>query len=277
MTEATILSEFESFLSKQIEVNTTDVTPKIAEGIKYCLFGNGKRIRPVLLLAACNLFSEPGENAFFFALGVECYHTFTLVHDDLPCMDDDDFRRGKPSCHKVFGEGQAVLIGDALQDLAYTFILKAIALSDNIQATLKAAEIFNRYVGASGLIGGQSLDIDPDTPDTLEYLKRIHKHKTCDLFCASVIAGALLGGADEKNIEFLHEFAVNYGYVFQITDDLLDTGKNEDRSIFKFTDHDEIHAILTGYADKAANALVLLNKNTEFFDNLLTKTITRTN
>lgn len=277
MTETTTLSEFEIFLRKQIEINTADVTPKIAEGIKYCLFGNGKRIRPESLLSACRLFSEPGENVFFFALGVECYHTFTLVHDDLPCMDDDDFRRGKPSCHKVFGEGQAVLIGDALQNLAYTFILKAIALSDNKQKALQAAEIFNHYVGASGLIGGQSLDIDYETPDTLEYLEYIYEHKTGDLFCASVVAGALLGGADEKSADLLREFAVDYGYIFQITDDLLDSGKNESRSILKFINYDEIRAILNQYVDKAINALISLDKNTEFFENLLKKTITRAN
>lgn len=247
----------------------------ISDGVKYVILDGGKRIRPMIFLSAAELFSAPCESAYFFALGIECYHTFTLVHDDLPCMDDDDFRRGKPSCHKVFGEGQAVLIGDALQNLAYIFILKSIEASDSPVRALKAAGLFGSYSGAVGLISGQSADIDEKTPTDDKTLEYIYRHKTCDLFCASAAAGAVLGGGTENETELLTEFALNYGYVFQITDDLLDRNKNESRTVLKNHSEQEIFVLLDNYVKKAERALYLLNKDTTFFENLLKRTLNR--
>ena len=157
------MNDFENFLIRNVDDWTKGVTEKIAEGVKYCLYGGGKRIRPNCFLQSYAMFRNPDESAYYFALGIECYHNFTLVHDDLPCMDDDDMRRGKPSCHKVYGEGQAVLIGDALQNLAYTYILKAISHSESKDRAIRAATLFNSLVGGEGLIGGQSVDIDDST------------------------------------------------------------------------------------------------------------------
>lgn len=269
------LTRFENFLKEKTEEKIAAAPEKIAAGIRYCLFDGGKRIRPMMLLHSAQMFSAPDKSVYYFAAAVECYHNFTLVHDDLPCMDDDDYRRGKPSCHKVFGEGQAVLIGDALQTLAFSFIADALAVSPDSSHAIEALGKFCDLTGAGGLIGGQSVDIDADNLNSPAAVDYIYKHKTGDLFCAAVVIGALLGGASPEKVDDLSRFAYLYGYIFQLTDDLLDQNKDEYHSILSYATREDIAQKLS---DCKAQAELILNKmeeDTGYFYDLLQKTLSR--
>lgn len=268
--------DFEQFLGDEIEKWSGGVTDTIAGGVKYVLSSGGKRVRPNCFLSAYSAFSAPCEAAYYFALGIECYHNFTLVHDDLPCMDDDDYRRGKPSCHKVYGEGQAVLIGDALQNLAYTYILKAIALAADKNRAITAAEKFNTLVGGEGLIGGQSVDIDEKTVWNEKTLGFVYKHKTCDLFEAAIACGAIMSGADDKSVDALSRFAYYYGCVFQLTDDILDKDKKEKNSFLSINSESDAESVLLDLTEKATTVLKSLDNKIDFFNDLLKKTVKRT-
>lgn len=269
------MTDFENFLIRNVDEWAKNVPEKIAEGVKYYLFAEGKRIRPQCFLQSYAMFGQPDESAYCFALGIECYHNFTLVHDDLPCMDDDDIRRGKPSCHKIYGEGQAVLIGDALQNLAYTYILKAISLAENKDRAIRAATLFNSLVGGEGLIGGQSVDIDENTVIDENTLKFIYKHKTCDLIEASIVCGAIMAGADQKKIKLLSDFAYYYGCVFQLTDDILDKDKKEKNSILTIKSEKEARQLVDDLATAAKDTLLFVKNDAGYFISLLEKTVNR--
>ena len=193
--------------------------------MRYSLFPGGKRLRPILCLAAADAVQPAPtptarESALLGALAVEILHTYTLVHDDLPCMDDDDTRRGKPTVHVVYGEANAVLVGDALQALAFEWLAAADApIAGRLVAELALA------AGSRGVVGGQVEDIAaagtrPDA-DTLAF---IHRHKTGDLFRAAVRLGAMAVGASAAQLTDLTRYGACLGEAFQITDDLLDDG-----------------------------------------------------
>ena len=194
----------------------------IHEAMAYSVFAGGKRFRPVLCMAACEAVCGTGTPALDAACALECIHTYSLVHDDLPGMDNDDYRRGKLTNHKVFGEGMAILAGDAL--LTYAFeILANMNRGDNaaqiIQIILEAA----KASGEAGMIGGQVVDILSEQKEpSLELLEYIHTHKTGALIAASVRIGAILGGADQAQLEAFTRYAQQLGLAFQITDDILD-------------------------------------------------------
>ena len=187
----------------------------VHRAMRYSVFAGGKRFRPALVIAAGRVFSAPEEPLLSLACGIELIHTYSLIHDDLPCMDDDDLRRGKPTLHKVFGEGVAVLAGDALYALAFEVISRC-------GAPDVVAEVA-RATGTMGMIGGQVVDIllegQSIRPEDLEY---IHDHKTGSLITACVTAGARLGDADPYEVEAIGRFGRNIGLAFQIVDDVLD-------------------------------------------------------
>lgn len=192
------------------------------EAIRYALFTGGKRLRPILCLAAADAvlpLPAPAEReaALRAALAVEILHTYTLVHDDLPCMDDDDFRRGRPTVHKVYGEANAVLVGDALQAMAFGWLANTGSVAGPLAAELAAA------AGSEGVIAGQVEDIaalgTTPSPDTVTY---IHRHKTGDLFRAALRMGAIAVGAGSAQLDALTSCGNALGEAFQITDDLLD-------------------------------------------------------
>ncbi len=193
--------------------------PKLlAEGMRYSLLSGGKRIRPVLLLAAYNAYQEDLTPALPFAAAVEMIHTYSLVHDDLPAMDDDDLRRGKPTNHKVYGEGMAILAGDAL--LTYAFELMS---ASPLKNALKAINILSRLSGTGGMIAGQTADIFLAGKQTDEkMLGYIHRHKTADLLTAPLLMGLALSDAPKENQKMAETYGLNLGLAFQITDDLLD-------------------------------------------------------
>lgn len=196
------------------------------EAMRYSLLGGGKRVRPMLCLAACALVGGEAESAMPAACAVEMVHTMSLIHDDLPAMDNDDFRRGKPTCHKVYGEDIAILAGDAMLSYAFEHIARATP-RDKVSADRILDMIceLGLAVGADGLVGGQVVDLTSEGKGEevgLETLQYIHEHKTAVLLEASVVTGALAGGADSDAVECLRRYARRIGLAFQVVDDILD-------------------------------------------------------
>ena len=195
----------------------------IFKSMKYTTTLPGKRLRPVMCLEACRIFGGNMEDAMPTACAIEMLHAQSLIHDDLPCMDNDVFRRGKPSNHKVFGEAIATLAGDALLSYGPQVIIEN---SKNIPAerVLKVLNEYMKAAGVYGIIAGQVADIENEKAKvkdakTLEY---IHTHKTADLFRLALKAGAIIAGADEKALDEMNDFANKFGLAFQIYDDILD-------------------------------------------------------
>lgn len=220
-------------LKEIVESNLLEFLPKrekqsetIVESMKYSLEAGGKRIRPCMLIAACKMAGGNPEDAIPFACAIEYIHTYSLIHDDLPAMDDDDLRRGKPTNHVVYGEAEAILAGDALLNRAFEIMLEAIMKADaeKRDGMLKAAFCIGEASGYSGMIGGQISDIESerDQKGGLEMLKFMHSHKTGALLRSAVLAGAYLGGAEGAVLEDLREYAELFGMEFQIADDILD-------------------------------------------------------
>nr|UYR28651.1 geranylgeranyl pyrophosphate synthase 2 [Andrographis alata] len=198
----------------------------IHESMRYSLLAGGKRVRPMLCIAACELVGGEQAAALPAACAVEMIHTMSLMHDDLPCMDNDDLRRGKPTNHKVYGEDVAVLAGDAL--LAFAFEHLATATEDvPTNMVVSAIGELSRCIGAEGLVAGQVVDICSEgiSEVGLELLEFIHLHKTAALLEGSVVLGAILGGATESEVERLRKFARCIGLLFQVVDDILDVTK----------------------------------------------------
>ncbi len=196
---------------------------EVVEAMRYSLFAGGKRLRPILCLAAAQTVGGSEKDALPAACALELIHTYSLIHDDLPAMDDDDLRRGKPSSHKVFGEAQAILAGDALLTEAFSLLAE---LPENIEAqrALRVIKIVSRAAGYRGMVGGQHLDLWLETQkhvsrDTLE---STHSLKTGALISASLEAGAVLGGGGEAEIETLKRYGQKVGLAFQVADDILD-------------------------------------------------------
>ncbi|HIK32276.1 MAG TPA: polyprenyl synthetase family protein [Oscillatoriales cyanobacterium M59_W2019_021] len=196
---------------------------RIYESMRYSLLAGGKRLRPILCLATCELAGGTWEMAMPTACALEMLHTMSLIHDDLPAMDNDDYRRGKPTNHKVYGEDIAILAGDGL--LAYAFEIVA-DTTRNVepQNILRAIARLGRTVGAAGLVGGQVVDLESEGKSdvTLETLNFIHTHKTSALLEASVECGAILAGAEAADLDRLSRYARHIGLAFQIIDDILD-------------------------------------------------------
>jgi len=196
---------------------------RIYEAMRYSLLAGGKRLRPILCLTTCQMLGGTREMAMPTACALEMVHTMSLIHDDLPSMDNDDYRRGKLTNHKVFGDDVAILAGDGL--LAYAFEYIAVETRDvPAPNLLRVVARLGRAVGAAGLVGGQVVDLQSEgKPDiALETLQFIHTHKTAALLEASVVSGALLAGASDTEVERLSRYAYQIGLAFQIVDDILD-------------------------------------------------------
>jgi geranylgeranyl pyrophosphate synthase len=198
---------------------------RLSEAMRYAALGGGKRFRPLLLLSSGEAFGAPAEILMPYACAVELIHNYSLVHDDLPAMDNDDVRRGKPSCHKAFGEGLALLVGDGLLTLAFEAIAGAPAPSGDPGRKDAAFREIAAAAGVAGMIKGQWLDISlsPGQADEVSFLELIGK-KTGALIRASVTAGALLAGAPPRGLQAAEEYGAAVGLAFQLRDDLADAG-----------------------------------------------------
>lgn len=193
---------------------------EVCRAARYSLLGGGKRIRAVLVLSVCEMLGGNMAAAEQFAAAVEMLHCYSLIHDDLPCMDNDDLRRGRPSCHKAFGEATAMLAGDVLLTEAFEAIANA---SASAQACVRAAKALGAGAGSRGMVYGQELDLKYESlAATEEQLRLIHRNKTGALINAAVQMGAAAAEADEEKCKALEAYAYGIGLVFQIVDDVLD-------------------------------------------------------
>lgn len=207
-----------------------DAPDNIVSAMKYSLFAGGKRLRPILMLEACRCFDGDEKTVIPMACAIEMIHTYSLIHDDLPAMDNDDMRRGKPTNHKVYGENMAILAGDALLNYAMETAIDGLPTDSLESAKAYAAAI--RFLmdasGVNGMIGGQTGDIlSEDMAINEEQLFYIHAHKTGALLKASLLCGALIGGADAESLEALEAYSEKIGLAFQIVDDMLDVTGDE--------------------------------------------------
>ncbi|MEG0306339.1 MAG: polyprenyl synthetase family protein [Clostridium sp.] len=218
------LDIYKNTIEKWIEnyFNCKDVGGNhILEPMVYSLQVGGKRIRPILMICTYNMYSEIQEKILPFAAAMEMIHTYSLIHDDLPCMDNDDLRRGKPTNHKVYGVAMATLAGDALLNEAM-YIMFNSCLNGDLNS-IKASNIISRASGIDGMIKGQIIDIESEGHKVdSKTLFEMHKNKTGQLITASILAGAIIGGACDEDLENLRNFGENLGLAFQIKDDILD-------------------------------------------------------
>lgn len=196
----------------------------LIESMEYSLKAGGKRVRPILALEFCELCSAPVQKAVPFGCAVEMIHTYSLIHDDLPCMDDDELRRGKPSNHIVFGEDIALLAGDALQSLAFhTLCSDETVKLVGAEACAKATATLADYCGVLGMVGGQVIDLQHEEKNApMEILKEMDSKKTSGLIKAACVMGCIAAGADNKKIQAAKAYGENIGIAFQIVDDILD-------------------------------------------------------
>lgn len=217
------LSDYLSFYREQIELElqrsfpTTWSIPKpLHKAMEYSLLGGGKRMRPILLLAAVEALDGSVKEAMPVACAVEMIHTYSLIHDDLPAMDDDDYRRGKLTNHKVHGEAMAILAGDALLTHAF-YVIAHTGRKTKMSASLvlKLIEELSRLAGPSGMVGGQAFDMQAmQSTITIEELELLHRHKTGDLITFALKAGGMIGGANEKQLQALEQFGYHIGLAF---------------------------------------------------------------
>ena len=228
----------------------------VGEVMRYCMFSGGKRFRPILTIGAAEALGKPGRLALNAACAYEMIHCFSLAHDDLPCMDDDDERRGKPTAHKVFGEASALLAGDGLSIWAFHEISK---LPEGVSAEvgLRLIQDLAMASGHPGMVGGQVIDMEARTEAVnKEFLERIHRAKTGALICGSVRAGAMLGGADEVQLASLTRYGELVGLVFQMTDDILDAEEDpEEVSYPRLLGMEETKRLVREATEQALEAL----------------------
>ena len=288
------VSTVENELKKYIPHENNDAQSVLSQSMEYSLLSGGKRIRPILLMEFYRLCGGKNVNdVLSFACALEMIHTYSLIHDDLPCMDDDDMRRGRPSNHVAFGESTALLSGDALLNLAFETMLDSKNLRKiPAERIIKAAGTLGKCSGFYGMIGGQVIDLQIEGKKVeLDILKNMDLKKTGALIKAACVMGCILAGADEKIIELATSFAENLGLAFQIVDDILDVTADE-KVLGKPTHSDQSNNKSTyvsilglekskdlakGLTDKAINSLKKMNLNTEFLENLTLSLLVRVN
>ena len=257
------------------------LSPRLAAAMKYSLMAGGKRLRPVLLMAAADAVGGRGDLYVTTGCALEMIHTYSLIHDDLPAMDNDDYRRKKPTNHKVYGEGMAILAGDALLTLAFEVMLRQKdAAPETLTAVVREMSI---AAGANGMVGGQAIDLDSEGKEiSMETLRKMHMGKTGALFRAALRSGAILAGASETQLAALTRYAENFGLAFQITDDILDvTGdeaaigkpvgsdeKNHKSTYVTLTSLEEAGKLAAQAVDEAEKALEIFGENAAFLREL---------
>jgi geranylgeranyl diphosphate synthase type II len=227
------LRDKRSFVEKALEdcmPQPSGLAGEVIESMRYSLFAGGKRIRPILCIAGAEAVGGSAHDVLGIACAIELIHSYSLIHDDLPAMDDDDFRRGKPTNHKVFGEAVAVLAGDGLLTMAFNLMAR-FGLEKGVEkdALLRVIDLIASAAGCKGMVGGQLVDIrcegkDPE-PAVVEY---IHRHKTGALIAASVTSGTILAGGTQEDIRSVNRYGQEIGLAFQIADDILNVEGSED-------------------------------------------------
>ena len=261
---------------------------KLSDAMKYSLMAGGKRLRPVLLMAAADAVGANGDDFVTTGAALEMIHTYSLIHDDLPAMDNDDYRRGKLTNHKVYGDGIAILAGDGLLTLAFEVMLRQKnASAEKLTQVVKEMSI---AAGPNGMVGGQAIDLLSEGKSiSMEELKEMHMGKTGALFRAAIRSGAILGGATEKQMNDLTLYAEKFGLAFQITDDILDVegdekdlgkpvgsdAKNQKSTYVTLTSLEEAKKLAVQTVDDAVTALDDFGEEAEFLRELATYLIAR--
>lgn len=250
---------------------------QIYKSIRYSLFSGGKRLRPIIAIKTFEMFSDEIDRMLPYACGLEMIHTYSLIHDDLPAMDDDDFRRGKPTNHIVFGEALAILSGDGLLNLAFEIMLNDLLNNskslDDYRRNAHALYEISSYAGIEGMIGGQVVDLF-STVDEMDSnrLRFMYEKKTGALFQAASVLGAILGGASDKEVEILREYSLYLGLAYQIQDDILDLEKDEGikkLTHISFYDIEKSKEDMVRYSNKAFELLDRLDgRDTKFLREL---------
>lgn len=253
------------FLENYLDSIKNKIEQNLFESMKYSLLSDGKRIRPILTLSVYDLLNkgEKTDEIYKFAAAVEMIHTYSLIHDDLPCMDNDTTRRGKPCNHIVYGEDMALLTGDALLTQAFEIISTASCEKLNPKNILKSVNLLADSVGSSGMISGQCFDIKlNDKNYGKKELLNIYNLKTSKLITASTIIGAILSNRNNNEISAIKKFGENIGIVFQLVDDILD---NETYNISLFKEPN-INELIQNLTDDAINSIKEINGNTDFLE-----------
>lgn len=254
MTMQTILTNkkdiFEEKLRQFLQTKKELYPPKLYEAMEYSLFTEGKRVRPVLMMLSADFLKLDYDVIYPFAISLECIHTYSLIHDDLPCMDNDELRRGKPTNHVVFGEAMALLAGDCLLNLAYENIIDTLAVYPQMGA---AAKYLAQCGGGEGMIGGQAIEFSNKEFDEAA-ITELYMKKTGALICASIMIPCLLAN-DLAKMNDLANFATAVGLSFQLSDDLLDKHKNEKNTYLAIMGEERLKFMLDKLSDGAAKAL----------------------
>ena len=273
---------------KDALAQTPVLDPVLRESMEYSLMAGGKRLRPILLMAAADAVGADGTKFLPVACALEMIHTYSLIHDDLPAMDDDALRRGKATNHVVYGDGIAILAGDALLTLAFTVILRQKDIPS--ETLLRVVDEISRAAGAEGMVGGQALDLEAENRQiTMEELRSVHRGKTGALFCAALRSGAILAGATEEQLAALTSYADHFGLAFQITDDILDVigsaeeigkpvgsdEKNNKSTYVSLTSLPEAQALARCTAEAAEEALSIFGAEADFLRGLVTYLVNR--
>ena len=279
----------ESELPKQLRQSGKPLDETLTESMEYSLMAGGKRLRPILLMAAADAAGAKGEDFLASACAIEMIHTYSLIHDDLPAMDNDDYRRGKLTNHKIYGAGSATLAGDALLTLAFEVMTR-----EDVSPEIKLAVIqeMSAAAGPQGMVGGQAVDLESEGKRIpLEKLREMHLGKTGALFKAAIRSGAILARADEKTLAALTDYALAFGLAFQITDDILDVvgdeatiGKpvgsderNNKSTYVTLTSLEEARRLAREAVDDGLKAIAPLGDKAKFLGALLEYLISRDN
>lgn len=256
----------------------------MAQAMNYSMLAGGKRLRPMLIRETYRLFDGKEEVVKPFMAGMEMIHTHSLIHDDLPALDDDDYRRGRLTTHKVYGEAMGVLSGVALLNYAYETMFQAFALTKEQDRVIHALRVVSQKTGIHGMLGGQSVDVENDgKPLEKEMLDYIYRNKTSALIEASMMTGAILAGANEQEVSAVEKAAGNIGLAFQIQDDILDVTctseelgkpahsdeKNNKVTYVTLFGIEEASAQVKKFSEKAVEILDRLNNKNEFLEALV--------
>lgn len=267
----------------------------VIQAMNYSILAGGKRLRPMLMQETYRMFQGAGEVIEPFMAAIEMVHTYSLVHDDLPCMDNDEYRRGRKTTHVVYGEGMAVLAGDGLLNFAFETAMKAFAFAEEKEEfgrIARALSVFGEKAGIYGMIGGQTADIEAEDMGaevTKEQLLFIHEHKTAALIQSAMMTGAILAGASQEEIAKIEKCAYNIGIAFQIQDDILDvtgslktlgkqTGSDEKNKKTTYVTLKGVEQAAEDVKDLSMEAIEILSsfkKRNEFLEGLVNRLITR--
>jgi geranylgeranyl diphosphate synthase type II len=270
------LNLIEEMLESAVSQET--IPEGLRASMRYSLLSGGKRLRPCFCLACCEMLGGDIGRALPLACGIEMIHTYSLVHDDLPCMDNDDVRRGKPSNHKVFGEAGAMLAGDALLTHAFEWMLARAPKNDaDLRGYMRAVLTIARGAGASGMVAGQSLELSGALERGSVALDEVHRLKTGALIRAAALSGGLAAGADDAALRALEAFAEHFGALFQITDDILDAEKEMDdgKNYVTLFGMEQACTVAYFHARKARDAILPYGENAAYLLMMVENTLSR--